>query len=276
MASKKKKINSNIKIDKDIKKPKKTKDVLPFEKKTKVEKPHPEDFGVFEFGWEKKNQIEKPKKTDFKPKIFKWEKRSNIAKPKRSDFIFHRLNWKIHWLDNLLHPKENEVPQKEDFEEKKERNVIVGDSETIKASSLFEEEKENNFKKYESKEKVFDEPLEEKRDLHAGILLFIIGITYITFFGMILGRYVLVMATSDYLLLNSIFLDLTIISIIVAALYAIRKNIFYGFAYISIVVIVYIALSFLFAETLLSTITTLLIVLAVLPIETYLVMYVKK
>jgi hypothetical protein len=254
---------------------------LPFEKKTSIEKPIPEDFGVFEFEWEKGKKVAKPAKSDFKTKFFKWEKEQKIAKPKKSDFIFHSLNWKIPWLDSVLGSNKIEEPRKEDFEEKKERKIIVSEEPVVSASTLIGSKKEEDeeikpVRESFDDEQHFEDTVKDERDIHAGIILLLIGVTYLTFLGMFVGRYLLQMPLADYLFIHAVFLDLTILSIIASALYAIRKNIFYGFAYISIVVIIYVALSFLFAETLLSTITTLLIVLAILPIEGYLVMYVKK
>ncbi len=244
---------------------------------------------VKKFAWEKKAKIEKPKKTDFVKKekkkkwaykqkkknqnikkkfiaprtVLGWEDREHISKPKPSDFKEKKkkpLKWDIPWLNKLLNPQKSEEPKREDFEEREPIKVGEG----IRSREEFVEET-----KYEEPER-----FEENQPLLPKVILIAVGICYLLFFGLIVTMFGFI-ESSNYLGIENLFFVVAIISIILSAIFAYQRNIFRGFIYISLIVLAYILVVAIFAEPVLRLINVLLIILAVLPIEIYLVFYNK-
>lgn len=259
---------------------------------------------VKKFAWEKKAKIAKPKKTDFvkektkkskwaykekkqtnknakkkfiQPRtVFGWEDREHISKPKASDFKEPKkkpLKWSIPWLKSLIFPEKIEEPKREDFEEKEERKVsqpIITAREIITKETIITEKKT-----IKEKPKFEEEPITtEDSGILPKIMLFVIGLCYLVFLGLIATMFMNV-TFEEYMLVENTFFILTIISIILAAIYSYKKEVFRGFIYISLIILIYIILGAIFAEPLLKTLNMLLLVLAILPIQVYLVNYVK-
>lgn len=255
---------------------------------------------VKKFAWEKKPKIAKPKKTDFikkekkwaykdkkptnknakkkfiKPRtVFGWEDREHISKPKKSDFkeVKKRpLKWNIPWLNKLLYPEKVEEPNREDFIEKEERKVSQP---IITAREVLVEEKIVERKIIKEKP-TFEEEINTTKEggVLTKIMLGVIIICYLLFI-VLLSTLFLEVTFEDYLLIENLFFIVAGLSIILAAFYAFQKEIFKGFIYISLTILVYIILGAIFAEPLLKSLNVLLIILAVLPIELYLIFYVK-
>ncbi|HNV01397.1 MAG TPA: hypothetical protein PKK60_03140 [archaeon] len=255
------------------------------------------------FAWEKKSKISKPKKTDFVKKekkkgvykqkkptnknakkkfvqprtVFGWEDREYISKPKASDFREPKkkpLKWSIPWLKSLISPEKIDEPKREDFVEKEERKV--GQPIITAREVLIEKKEITTEKRVIQENRKFEEEPEKVEEIGIlpKIMLIIIGICYLIFLGILSTAFINI-TIEDYLFIESAFFTLSVISIILAAIYSFKKEIFKGFIYISLILLIYIILGAIFAEPLLKTLNILLIVLAILPIQVYLVFYVK-
>lgn len=261
------------------------------------EKPKKADFVKEPLRWKipwlgkllKQKRIEKPLKRDFEEKkvqgSFKWEEKEFISKPRATDFKEKKkkIGWKIPWLEELINPKNKfDEPRATDFVEKKEKQRLVGEGHVTPASSLIgkethfivEEETENKSRKLvEEKSERVEEKTTKQRDWIASTILVLVGANYLVFLGMLAGRYLLGINAIDYASLNGLFYAITVVSILLSLFFCLGKNITLGFFYISIILVIYLGLSMFLAKNLFDTISILIILAAILPIEVYNVIY---
>jgi len=261
-----------------------------WESKPIKEKPKKSDFVSQPLHWKipwigkllRPKKVEKPKKSDFVRKEnhtkFKWERRKIIQKPRASDFETKqkRIKWKIPWLEELINPKNRfDDPKSEDFEDKKQKKIAVGNETVLPARSLLGKETKIVIEKetITEKSRTINEKPTSSRDWIASAILLLVAADYVVFLGMLIGRYLMNVNTSDYASLNGLFYAITIVSILLSLFFCLKKNITTGFVYISIILIVYLGLSMLLAKDLFETIGILLILAAILPIEIYNIFY---